>query len=71
MKARITVHVTHEAEGGRQPDQFDMLLPAGDHKASTAEVFKQEVKERLEQELKLVNVEFVRYELHPHLLIKL
>ena len=71
MKARITVHITHEVDSGRQSDQFDMLLPVGTHKASTAEVFKQEVKERLEQELKLVNVEYVRHELHPHLLIEL
>jgi hypothetical protein len=71
MKIKVTVDVVHQVGGAFQSGKFEMLLPVGDRKASTDEAFKNHAKERLEQELKLVNVEVVRYEIHEQPLIEL
>lgn len=71
MKITVTVDVVHQVNGALQSDQFEMLLPVGDRKAYTDEAFRLRVKERLEQELKLVDLEVVRYEIHEQPLIEL
>jgi hypothetical protein len=71
MKIAVTVEFTHEVDGKRVSETIEALLPVGDRKAYTDEAFKTHVAERLEEELRVVQPEIVRYGHHGEPMIEL